>query len=433
MRRAFVTGATPLTAVRSAALARDGRSDAAARRTESASKAPARISLSLFGDLDAVATQWRRFETVADCTPFQTFDWLSGWQRHIGSCSGVRPAIGVGTFADGTTAFIWPLAVETERIAPRLCWLGQDLNDYNAPLLAPDFSQRVPRDGFVAAWNEFRARLRRDPLFRYAWIELEKMPQTIGGQDNPFFQLAVAPNPSGAHITQLGSDWNSFYTAKRSSATRRRDRIKRKRLSASGEVSFHSSADAGDRRRTLETLMRQKNRLLEHRGIADMFAQPGWRAFFLDMAENPNVHISRVQVGESCAAANFGLVFGDTYYHMLASYDDGELSRFGPGALHLRELLAYATGLGLRRFDFTIGDEPYKMEWSDRTIRLADYAKAASWRGWPAWCLSALRRPLKRFVKQTPWAWRAASAARATAGRLLRPSAPAPNRNRTGS
>ena len=56
------------------------------------------------------------------------------------------------------------------------------------------------------------------------------------------------------------------------------------------------------------------------------------------------VHTSRVQFGTICGAANLGVVFRDTYYHMLASYDDGGLSRYGPGALHLRELLTYAIG-----------------------------------------------------------------------------------------
>ena len=42
------------------------------------------------------------------------------------------------------------------------------------------------------------------------------------------------------------------------------------------------------------------------------------------------------------AAVNLGLTWRGCYYHLLASYDDGELSRFGPGAAHLHELLHQA-------------------------------------------------------------------------------------------
>jgi hypothetical protein len=116
-------------------------------------------------------------------------------------------------------------------------------------------------------------------------------------------------------------------------------------------------------------------------------------------------------------AANFAIVFGDCYYHVLASYeDDAAVSHYGPGALHLRELLAHAIKLKLRRFDFTIGDEPYKDEWSDLSVKLYDHSAAATWRGWPVSAASVVRRRLKRFVKQTPAIWKLVSRLRATVG-----------------
>ena len=93
-----------------------------------------------------------------------------------------------------------------------------------------------------------------------------------------------------------------------------------------------------------------------------------------------------MQIGSTCAAANFAIVFGDCYYHVLSSYCDSELTRYGPGTLHLRELLAYAIQRGLRLFDFTIGDEHYKLEWSDLRLKLYDYSKGATWRGRLAIC-----------------------------------------------
>ena len=409
-------------------MAFDAEAGVAARCNQAANVAPATLSLAFYDGFAAAEAQWRRFERVADCTPFQTFDWLSAWQRQIGQRDGVTPVIAVASFANGDIAFLLPLGIERMRLARRLCWLGQDVNDYNAPLIARDFAQRVTLEGFRTAWNELRTRLQREKRLRYDWIELEKMPQTIGGQINPFFHLALAANPSGAHVSQLGADWKTFYYDKRSSATRRRDRAKRKHLSQFGEVNFVTSADADESGRTIEILMEQKNRLLAHRGIADMFARSGWREFFLDVATNPAtshlVHVSRVQIGDTCAAANLGVVFSDTYYHVLASYDDGALAHYGPGALHLRELLAYAIGRGLKRFDFTIGDEPYKLEWSDANVRLGDYTAVARWRGLMPYGQSIVRRPVKRFIKQTPWAWRAASRLRARIGPLLRRKPP---------
>lgn len=427
--------AIPLRALPDEALAFDVTAEVAARRTGEPSDAPAILRLSLHTELARVETQWRQFERVADCTPFQTYDWLQTWHRHIGLRDRVQPLIAVASFADGALACILPLAIECKRAIRRLCWLGQDLNDYNAPLLARDFSQRVTQDRFLALWDELRARMQSDAELRHDWIELEKMPQLIGGQLNPFFSLMLATNPSGAHFTRLGSEWKKFYAAKRSSATRRRDRTKRKRLAELGEINFVSCVETADARRTLQMLMAQKSRVFAYKGIPDMFARPGWREFFLDIATNPTtrhlIHISRVQIGATCAATNLGIVFGDSYYHMLASYDDGPSAHYGPGALHLRELLAYAIALGLRRFDFTIGDESYKLEWSDTHVKLGDYAAATTWRGRPACALSTLRRPIKRSIKQTPWVWRTVSQYRAYVGPLLQRSSQLAERQST--
>jgi len=415
-----VTRATPLTAFRTATLPVDARHPAVSRRTDLSRAFAPDLTLSIHKNLAVAESEWRRFEQVAECTPFQTFEWLSLWQRHVGLREGVVPAIAVGRFADGNTAFILPLAVEPHRSARRLCWLGQELCDYNAPLLARDFSQRVTRDRFLAIWRELRERMQADPELRHDWIEFEKMPQTVGAQINPFTCLDVMPNANSAHITQLGDDWETFYRTARSSATRRRDRAKRKRMSEFGEIRFVTAAGSGDVRQTLDVLWEQKKRIFARRGIADIFSRPGYREFFADFASNPNTrhlaHVSRVQVGATCAAANFGIVFGDCYYHVLSSYCDGELTRYGPGTLHLRDLLAHAIKRGLRRFDFTIGDEQYKLEWSSLRLKLYDHSTAANWRGWPLSFLSIARRWAKRFVKQTPLVWHLVCRARSLIG-----------------
>jgi CelD/BcsL family acetyltransferase involved in cellulose biosynthesis len=419
---------TPMIAFRSVnAPANGGRADstrdALSRLNDLSREFAPDLSVSIHTQFESAEDDWRAFERIAECTAFQTFAWLTAWYRHIGRRLDITPLIAIGRYADGRIAFIAPLGLDRRRSAWRLCWLGQDLCDYNAPLLARDFAQRVSADRFRDLWRELRGRLRSDPQLRYDWIDFEKMPQTVGVQINPFTYLAVKPNANSAHITQLGADWETFYRDKRSSATRRRDRTKRKRMEEHGAIRFATASEPDDLQRTLATLWQQKKRIFAHKGIGDMFARPGCREFFADFASNPvsrdMAHVSRLDVGENCAAANFGVVFGDCYYHVLSSYCDGELTRFGPGTLHLRELLAYAIQRGLRLFDFTIGDEPYKMEWSDLRLKLYDYSTAANWRGWPLHCAATIRRSMKRFIKQTPLLWHWGSRLRSAVGPLL--------------
>lgn len=438
-------GAMPLTAFKEAIAAEAADAGAAAREVRRG-QLPTRVRLSIHTELSAVERDWRRFQECADCTVFQTFDWLATWHKHIGLRRGVKPAIVIGRFTDGGIAFLLPFCVERHHGLKRLRWLGQDLCDYNAPLLARDFSNAIEPDRFLTIWQILQAQMHSDPLLRHDWIDFAKMPGKVGAQINPFTHLKVTLNASGVHLARLSEDWEKFYVAKRSSATRRRDRAKRANMAKHGDVRFVTATDANDARRTFETLVEQKRRAFARKGIPDLFAAPGYRDFFLDLATNPAtrqmVHIACTDIGAASAAANLGLIFRDCYYHLLASYADNELAHYGPGALHLREQMAYAIGRGLQTFDFTIGDESYKLEWSDTNLHLYDHVTAVTWLGVPAALTFKLLRRIKRSIKQTPWLWRLAEDVRSRIGTLslpalrrLLPSATSPadaGRERTG-
>src|SRR5215470_16787904 len=162
-------------------------SRAEAIRTADATTA-AGLQLTICEDLDALAAEWRTFEHAADGTVFQTFDWLSLWHRHIGAPAGVRPAIVLGRAHDGKLAFLLPLAVAPGAVR-RLTFLGDDLCDYNAPLIAPGFFARAEAADFRALWRDIRGRLQRVPQLKHDLVELTKMPETIGVNANPFLAL----------------------------------------------------------------------------------------------------------------------------------------------------------------------------------------------------------------------------------------------------
>lgn len=400
------------------------RADTDHTRTKAVMPSTADLRLDIYEDLSKVEREWRAFEQEADCTVFQTFDWLATWYRHIGIHSDVRPAIVIGRDASGAIQFLLPFALRNIGVARELTWLGSELCDCNAPLLAPNFSRASPPAHAAARLQQVLSRLRKHPQLAYDLVRLEKMPERVGNQPNPILSLGTRPNPSGTHMTELASDWNTFYRSKRSSATRRRDRTKRKRLSEMGEVRFVTPKNDDDIVGTLDILMEQKARSFAQMGIANMFARPGYREFYRALATGATsrnlTHVSRLEVGPVAAAVNFGLTFRGRYYYLLASYGDGEVSRFGPGAAHLHELMRYAIERGLRIFDFTIGDEAYKRDWCESSHALHDHISGATLRGQ----LIALPirgwRLLKRWIKQTPILWRAASTARSLVGALRR-------------
>src|SRR5262245_19605102 len=82
-----------------------------AARDPVAHRALPALALAVYDRLDAVEQEWRQFEQRADCTPFQTFDWLSIWFEQVGPHLQSRPAIVVVRKTDAATLCILPLAV----------------------------------------------------------------------------------------------------------------------------------------------------------------------------------------------------------------------------------------------------------------------------------------------------------------------------------
>ena len=177
---------------------------------------------------------------------------------------------------------------------------------------------------------------------------LDNLPERVGSQRNPLLDLGVSLNPSGAYLATLTGDWQAFYEGKRSSATRRRDHTKRKRLRESGEVRMVTPQAADAVAHNLATLIAQKERALARMGVVNMFERLGYRAFYTALAGfAPRlVHISRLTsarcrrrpISGSCSAAAI------ITWSQATTRDRCRAS--GPGAAHLHELMRYGTTIG---------------------------------------------------------------------------------------
>src|SRR4051812_30098418 len=136
------------------------------------------VDLQVHADLGEVEQEWKAFESRAERTAFQTFAWLDKWQQHVGTRRGTRPVIVLGRDHDGHLLFLLQLAIEKRGPARCLTWLGSDLCDYNAPLLAEHFSDTVSAKRFVLIWRDILQRLRSERRFRFDFIDLQKLPET---------------------------------------------------------------------------------------------------------------------------------------------------------------------------------------------------------------------------------------------------------------
>ena len=298
------------------------------------------VLLSVHEDFEPLKAVWQELERAGDCTAFQTYAWLSAWQRHIGTKQGVRPAIVVGWDSAGGALFILPLAIERNWLCPRLVWLGGDLCDYQAPLLSKDFSRRIGVAGFPALWAQIRNLLPSHQI-----VSLDRMPERVGAQANPFMALeGNRHHPCFAHKTVLKSDWESYYGEKRSSASKKRDKQKRRKTEELGQVSLVIPVTAEDVWRARYADGSEVGGLCPH-GRHNLFDKPELPRFLPRLATSADARHDSSAISMSAArprrAGASG--FGGYSYVLLATTRQPDTAKYRPGVIQLMELMAHAT------------------------------------------------------------------------------------------
>ena len=73
--------------------------------------------------MEAVERSWKSFEEYADCTVFQSFDWLFEWQKHVGIRADVTPVIVTASTDRGDPLIILPFGYIYVFFWVALAWL----------------------------------------------------------------------------------------------------------------------------------------------------------------------------------------------------------------------------------------------------------------------------------------------------------------------
>ncbi len=352
-------------------------------------------------NMAAVADEWRAFERHAARTAFQSYAWMATWAATAGAARDARPRIVTVRDREGAPVMILPLALERRVGVDALVWMGERDADYLAPLVDPAHGAALTDRRMTSLCLEIA-----DAVPEARALIFERTVSRIGQTPNPLCRLAGAPHPCRAHALTLDSDWDTLYTAKRSRNTRKRDRQRRRRLEEMGALAFEIAEDTASRHRMLDAILAQKASWFAARGIIDPFAAPGASEFLhalIDEADAArHLHVSTLTLDGEVIAGNFGYLHDGELNAVIGSVTEGEAARHSPGTVLLHELFKWSIDNGLRSFDFTIGDEPYKKEWCDTELELVDIRLPLTLSGVLALAPRAIRAAAVHTIKRSP-------------------------------
>lgn len=374
------------------------------------------IQVEIFDRFEDAETRWRHYQERYDHYVYQTFDWISHWQEHIGRHRDISPRLVDVRGIDGTPLAFLPLGVEKRKLGSALIWLGGDIADYHGPILAPEGAKSLDARALDHLWAALR---REKPAPAFA--DFNRQPVMIGGSINPFAMVGRLAEAKLALSTELTSDWPSYYAAKRGKKTRHNDRRKRRRLEGMGTLSFVIATTPVDIDAQITVMLEQKNRYVTRLGQTNSLQQQGHANFLKQLTASRTADqatiLCALKLDDDILAVQWGIVVHRRrLYSIIASYDDGPLSRLSTGDLLLRELLAWCFDNDVDVVDFTCGDEPYKHAWCDQSLNLQDRLLPLSPFGHVAVGAKLCVAKIRRWARSSPTLRSAVTGLRSRAG-----------------
>ncbi len=357
--------------------------------------------IELIGDLTSAEPYWRRLEETGVLTPYQRFDWIAGWQRHVGAAENITPLLLAAFDKAGEPLFIWPLGFDAAARLKVARYLGGKHANYNFGPWRRDF---ICDAVVLRALIDWIAEIRPD----LDTIELTNQPETWGGMKNPFLMLAHQGSPSDGFKLSLSGTPDELFTSILSNSMRSRLRNKERKLEKIEGYRYARAATEAEVERFLGEFLKQKAPRLAAQGIENVFAVSETVDFIREAClkglteGKPVIEIHALESNDEMLAMFAGVNDGERFSSMFNSYTLGDASRHSPGLVILTHIIRDCIRRGLRTFDLGVGEAQYKNFFSDSPEPLFDNYFGLSPRGQALAAVYSARAAMKRWVKRSP-------------------------------
>ncbi|MFC0243039.1 GNAT family N-acetyltransferase [Rhodopseudomonas telluris] len=363
---------------------------------------PGRIaSVDVVRDMASAEPIWRVLEQPEHfSTPYQRFDFLNAWQRHVGAAEGVEPFIVIASDAERRPLLLLPLGLERRAGIRIASFLGGKHPTFNMPLWHREVAKTADASEIAVLLAGLRAQCGADVL------ALRQQPVCWRDIANPLALLPHQPSVNDCPVLRL--DPGTPPTERISNSFRRRLKSKEKKLQALPGYRYAHATSDDDIERLLAAFFKIKPIRMAAQKLPNVFADPGVEQFVQQAcltrlaAGGRAIDIHALQSDDEMIAMFAGVADGERYSMMFNTYTLSDAARYSPGLILMRSIIDHYAEQGYRRIDLGIGSDDYKKMFCKDWEPIVDSYVPLSQRGRiAAPALAAIARA-KRMVKQSP-------------------------------
>jgi CelD/BcsL family acetyltransferase involved in cellulose biosynthesis len=361
----------------------------------------------ILDDLALAEPIWRRLEREdALATPYQAFDLLAAWQRHVGAHSGVSPFIVVGFDPAGKPIFLWPLGRKRKGPLNIVSFLGGKHANFNLALWRRDVAKNFSADDLRKVVAQIAAEGYQADVFN-----LLSQPHSWEGVVNPFALLPNQPSPGDSLWLTLGAAEGDIIKTTLSPAMRGRLRTKERKLQKLPGYRYLRATTAAEVNRLLDAFFVFKAAHMAAQGLSNLFADAHQAAFLREachqglLAGKPLIEIHALECDGELLALFAGVNDGKRFSGMFNTYTTSDNARQSPGLILLIHMITHLADQGLQSFDLGIGEAHYKTFFCKQREPLFDSFLPLTPLGRLAAISGRLGYSMKRHVKHSRVLW----------------------------
>ncbi len=369
---------------------------------------PVRLArVEVFEDLASAEPSWRQLEAASPlATPYQRYDLLAVWQRHVGSASRVVPFVVTGFDGNDEPLFLWPFGRTRTGPLSIVRFLGSKHANFNIGIWRRDFLGDISADDIRGVLETLSAGPHRIDL-----VALLGQPTTWDGLDNPFARLPHQPSVDmSAHLV-LPHGTEQAAKQVLSASMRARLRTKERKLQKLASYRYLCAATSEEIDRLLDAFFLLKARHMAAQGLGNVFAARGVTEFLREAChyrlpdERRLIELHALE-GDGEVLALFGATV-DAYRasSMFNTYTLGENGRHSPGLILLMHMINELAARGIRSFDIGVGRAHYKSFFCPEPEPLFDLFLPMSPLGRLAAAAVSTACATKRTIKQNRLLW----------------------------
>jgi CelD/BcsL family acetyltransferase involved in cellulose biosynthesis len=322
--------------------------------------------------------EWEKIENSSSkLHVFQTFEWNYYWYNEVGINFKSDLNIAVVSLKEDPI-IIFPLWIYLNKSVKILSFIGERQHDY----FTSPYANLIEKNNFdiIKIWkNVYNMMPNHDILYIYSIPEF--LPN---GTYNSLLHIEKYFIYNLSHCLELPQDVNWFLKSARKKLISDLQRQIR-RLQELGNLEFLIVKDKKLYKEYLPILIHQKRLQFKSTSVYDSLNRLFVQNFYFNLPDNEKLkdlyHFSVLKLNNRVIACHWGIVYKKTFYYLLPSYDIA-YAKYSPGKILIFNLIKWSIEQKNEIFDFTIGSEDYKKEWVNKTVKLYQYFKSRTLKGY---------------------------------------------------